>query len=79
MQPDVVVMDIAMAGLNGLEATRRISQIMPETKIIILTIYDIDEYRDAAINSGAFGFILKKSMRDNLIQTIRGGFGSKNA
>ena len=51
---------------------------MPEIKIIILTIYDIDEYRDAAINSGAFVFILKKSMRDNLIQSIRDAFKSQD-
>ncbi len=78
LKPDIVLMDVRMPEMNGLKATRRISQIMPETKIIILTIYDIDEYRDAAINSGAVAFILKKYMRDNLIQSIRGAFDSRD-
>jgi len=79
LKPDIVLMDVRMPKMGGIEATRRISRIMPETKIIILTIYDIDEYRDAATNSGAVAFVLKKFMRDNLIQTIRGAFGSKSA
>jgi DNA-binding NarL/FixJ family response regulator len=79
LKPDIVLMDVRMPEMGGIEATRRISQIMPETKIIILTIYDIDEYRNAATNSGAVAFVLKKFMRDNLIQTIRGAFGSKSA
>ena len=79
LKPDIVLMDVRMPKMGGIEATRRISQIMPETKIIILTIYDIDEYRDAATNSGAVAFVLKKFMRDNLIQTIREAFGSKSA
>ncbi len=79
LKPDIVLMDVRMPKMGGIEATRRISQIMPETKIIILTIYDIDEYRNAATNSGAVAFVLKKFMRDNLIQTIREAFESKNA
>ncbi len=78
LKPDIVLMDVRMPEMGGIEATRRISQIMPETKIIILTIYDIDEYRDAATNSGAVAFILKKSMRDNLIQSIKGAFDSRD-
>jgi DNA-binding NarL/FixJ family response regulator len=65
LKPDIVLMDVRMPEMNGLKATRRISQIMPETKIIILTIYDIDEYRDAAINSGQ-GFFMKKVEIENL-------------
>jgi len=77
LKPDIVLMDVRMPGMNGLEATRELNQIMPEVKTIILTIYDIDEYRDAAENSGAFGFVLKKSMRNKLIQTIRETFESR--
>ncbi len=78
LKPDIVLMDVRMPEMGGIEATRRISQIMPEVKVIILTIYDIDEYKDAATNSGALGFVLKKSMRDNLIQSIRGVFDSRD-
>jgi DNA-binding NarL/FixJ family response regulator len=79
LKPDIVLMDVRMPEMGGIEATRRISQEVPEVKTIILTIYDIDEYRNAATNSGAVAFVLKKFMRDNLIQTIRGAFGSKSA
>ena len=79
LKPDIVLMDVRMPEMGGIEATRRISQIMPETKIIILTIYDIDEYRNAATNSGAVAFVLKKFMRNELVQNIRDVFGSKSA
>lgn len=78
LQPDVVLMDVRMPRMNGLKATTCIRQVMPETKVIILTIFDIDEYREAAKTSGAFGFILKKSIRSELIQTIREAFESRN-
>ena len=78
LKPDVVLMDVRMPGMNGLEASREIKQIIPVVKTIILTIYDIDEYRNAAATSGAFGFILKKSMRKELIQTIREAFESRD-
>ena len=77
-KPDIVLMDVRMPGMNGLAATRELRQIMPEVKTIIFTIYDIDEYRDAATTSGACGFILKKSMRNELTQTIRRAFESRN-
>jgi DNA-binding NarL/FixJ family response regulator len=71
LKPDIVLMDVRMPEMNGLESTASIKQMMPEVKIIILTIYDIDEYREAAITSGASGYIIKKSMRNELVQTIR--------
>ncbi len=61
--------------MNGLAVTLKLKQIMPEVKTIILTIYDMDEYRNAATNSGASGFVLKKSMKNELTQTIRRVFG----
>ena len=71
LMPDIVLMDIRMPGMNGLGATSVLRRIMPEVKIVILTIYDIDEYRKAAETSGASGYILKKSIRNELIQTKR--------
>jgi DNA-binding NarL/FixJ family response regulator len=78
LKPDIVLMDVKMPEMNGLEATRRIKQIIPEVKVIILTIYDIDEYREAATASGAMGFVLKKSMINGLIPLIREVFESNN-
>jgi len=76
LKPDIVLMDVRMPGMNGLMATQELKQIMPEVKTIILTIYDMDEYREAATTSGASGFVLKKSMRNELVQTIRMVFES---
>jgi len=78
LKPDVVLMDVRMPKMNGLKATTSIRQVMPETKVIILTVFDIDEYREAAETCGAFGFILKKSIRSELVQTIRAAFESRN-
>ena len=73
LRPDVVFMDIAMPGLDGLEATRRIKAEQPETKVIILTIYNEEAYRKAAAESGADAFIPKKALMANLFPTILQG------
>ena len=71
LKPDIILMDVRMPEMNGFRSTSSIKQIMPEVKIIILTIYDIDEYRKAAITSGASGFVVKNVIKDELAQTIR--------
>ncbi len=76
LKPDIILMDVRMPEMNGFKSTSSINQIMPEVKIIILTIYDIDEYRKAAITSGASGFVVKNVIKDELIQTIREVFES---
>ena len=73
LRPDVVFMDIAMPGLDGLEATRRIKAERPETEVIILTIYNEEVYRKAAAESGADAFLPKKFLRANLLPTILQG------
>ena len=78
LKPDIVLMDVRMPGMNGLKATASIKQIMPDVKVIILTIYDIDEYREAAKTIGASGFIVKKHMKTTLIQTIKEIFEARN-
>jgi DNA-binding NarL/FixJ family response regulator len=60
-KPQVVLMDIGMPGLNGLEATARISKEFPDTRVIILSMYANDEYVREAINAGAAGYLLKRS------------------
>ena len=58
LKPDIVLMDVRMPNMNGLTATRKLKQIMPEVRTIILTIYDIDEYREAAlIKDGIFRIV----------------------
>src|ERR1041384_5756283 len=65
LHPAVVVMDIAMPLLNGLEATRQIRKDFPETKVIILSAHSDDAYVEQATESGAAGFLLKQSSSHN--------------
>jgi DNA-binding NarL/FixJ family response regulator len=69
--PDVVVMDIAMPLLNGLEATRRLVKIRPDIRILILSAYSDDAYVENALESGAAGFLVKQSSSRDLGQAIR--------
>lgn len=69
-KPDVVIMDIAMPVLNGIEATRQIKQIYPKTAILILTAYDDDEYVFGLLEAGAAGYLLKTVGGDELIRAI---------
>ena len=71
LQPDVVLMDISMPRLNGLEATRQIKARQPETKIIIVTLHDEEAYQKAAAENGADSFLCKKTLLKSLIPTIR--------
>ncbi|HJR38579.1 MAG TPA: response regulator transcription factor [Nocardioidaceae bacterium] len=70
-RPDVVVMDIRMPGLDGLEATRLIRADLPHTAVIVLTTYDIDDYVFSAIRAGASGFLLKDGDADDLLRAVR--------
>ena len=70
-RPDVVVTDFAMPGLNGLEGTRKIVKILPNVKIIVLTMYDDKEYIQQFIQARAAGYLLKDSVFDDLIDAIR--------
>lgn len=71
LKPDVVVMDIAMPKLNGIEATRQIKLIHPRTGVLILSAYDDDEYVFALLRVGAAGYLLKNVSGDELIRAIR--------
>jgi DNA-binding NarL/FixJ family response regulator len=71
LQPDVVIMDIAMPVMNGIEATRKIKEILPGTKILALTGYDYDEYIFNLLEIGAAGYLLKNINGDELIGAIR--------
>lgn len=71
--PDVVLMDIRMPGVDGLEATATICgpDGVPDTRVIILTTFDLDEYVFGALRSGASGFLLKDTDPEDLLQAIR--------
>ena len=71
LHPDVVLMDIRMPGLDGLEATRRIVASGSPTRILVLTTFDLDTYVYAALAAGASGFLLKDTPEDQLIGAIR--------
>ena len=71
LHPDVVVMDIAMPKLSGIEATKQIKALYPGMAILVLTGYDNDEYVFALIEAGAAGYLLKEASGDELINAIR--------
>ncbi len=70
LYPDIVVMDIAMPILNGIEAIRQIVKYFPNTKVIVLSMYANDRYIDEVLQLGAFGYLLKDSSGDDIIKAI---------
>ena len=71
LNPDVVLMDVRMPGVDGIEATRRIVARDPSARVLILTTFDLDEYAFAALRAGASGFVLKDVPVDELARAIR--------
>jgi DNA-binding NarL/FixJ family response regulator len=71
-EPDLVLMDLKMPVLNGVEATRQIRTKHPDVKVLVLTTYDDDEWVFDAIKAGASGYLLKDTPRDELVKAIRG-------
>lgn len=70
-KPDVILMDIAMPLLNGLEATRQIRRDNPNARVLVLTMYESDEYISQMLEAGAAGYVLKKVAGSELVYAIR--------
>jgi DNA-binding NarL/FixJ family response regulator len=71
LRPDVIVMDVRMPTMDGIEATRRITEIEPAAKVLMLTTFDLDEYVYEALRAGASGFLLKDRPPEELVDAVR--------
>lgn len=77
LSPDLVLMDLAMPEMNGLEATRQIKSMPEPPRVVILTLYDDPAYRDAAVEVGADGFVTKADWTQQMPHTLGALFGPK--
>ena len=78
LRPQIVLMDLKMPGMNGVQATRQIRERFPEVRILVLTTYDFDEWVFEAIRSGANGYLLKDTPREQLFAAIHGTVEGKS-
>ena len=78
LRPQIVLMDLKMPGMNGVQATRQIRERFPDVRILVLTTYDFDEWVFEAIRSGANGYLLKDTPREQLFAAIHGTVEGKS-
>jgi DNA-binding NarL/FixJ family response regulator len=71
LQPDIVLMDISMPGMGGLEATKVIRKICPRAKVLLLTLHDSPEWAETALRAGARGYILKSDPEGELMRALQ--------
>ena len=77
ISPDLAILDLGMSSLNGLEATRRIARFAPQTRILILSMYDSDELIEKAMDAGAHGFVRKSEAETELYAAVRAVLNNK--
>lgn len=77
LQPDVMLLDICLPGMDGLRLLRLVSEKLPQIKVIILTIYDEEQFLLEAFRSGAFGYLLKNVSREALLDALRKAYSGK--
>ncbi|MBB6097187.1 DNA-binding NarL/FixJ family response regulator [Deinobacterium chartae] len=78
LQPNVILMDVSMPGLNGIEATKRIKAQQPGVAVLVLTSYDDDAYVFALLEAGAAGYLLKNAREDELTHAVRAVAGGES-
>jgi DNA-binding NarL/FixJ family response regulator len=78
LKPDLALVDARLPRMNGITATRRLKDEMPETRVIILTVFDSQEYGEAAMACGANGYVVKESLFEELLPAIRGVLGGQD-
>jgi two-component system response regulator NreC len=77
LHPDIVLMDITMPDMNGIEATRQIKKLVPEAKVLMLTMHENDEYVFQALRAGASGYMLKEAADTELISALHIIYGGQ--
>ena len=77
LEPDVVLMDVRMPGIGGIEATRIITAARPGTRVVVLTTFDVDEYAFGGLEAGASAFLLKSVVPDRLREAVRTVFAGE--
>jgi DNA-binding NarL/FixJ family response regulator len=71
LEPDLVLMDMRMPGMNGMDATRQLKLEMPQVQVILMSVNDLEQYRNTAVASGASGYVSKRSLVSALLPAIR--------
>lgn len=71
IKPEIVLMDINLPGMDGVECVRRVKQVLPETQVVMLTVYENTNIIFGALTAGASGYLLKRSSPDQIIEAIR--------
>ncbi len=68
--PNIIIMDMDMPGINGIDATSRLKSILPDTKVVILTVHENGRHKEAALKAGATVFISKRRLYDDLVPVL---------